>query len=62
MSAACVQYVVETRFVGEREVAGAGAGEIVDVKERVVEVAEPGPRCPANAGMYEGIAGAGIAA
>ena len=45
-----LQYVVETRFVGERAVAGAGTGEIIDVKERVVEGAEPGPRCPANAG------------
>lgn len=46
----CLQYVVETRFVGEREL-GTGHAEIVDVKERIVEVAQPGPTCPANTGM-----------
>jgi hypothetical protein len=45
-----LQYVVETRFVGEVEHGVAGA-EIVDVKDRVVDVAAPGPACPANAGM-----------
>jgi hypothetical protein len=45
----CLQYVVETRFVGEREL-GTGHAEIVDVKERIVEVAQPGPTCPANTG------------
>jgi hypothetical protein len=44
-----LQYVVETRFVGEREL-GVSHTEIVAVKERVVEVAQPGPACPANAG------------
>ncbi len=44
-----LQYVVETRFVGEKEMGFAG-GEIVDVKERVVDVAAPGPTCPANTG------------
>lgn len=43
------QYVVETRFVGEREL-GTSHTEIVDVKERIVEVAQPGPACPANTG------------
>ncbi len=47
---ALLQYVVETRFVGEREHGVAGA-EIVDVKDRVVEVAEPGPTCPVNTGV-----------
>jgi hypothetical protein len=45
----CLQYVVETRFVGEREL-GTSHAEIVDVKERIVEVAQPGPTCPANTG------------
>lgn len=48
---ASLQYVVETRFVGEREL-GTGHTEIVDVKERVGEVAQPGPTCPANTGRY----------
>lgn len=54
------QYVVETRFVGEREHGVAGA-EIVDVKDRVVDVAAPGPACPANAGqvMNEVVGGMG---
>ncbi len=46
---ALLQYVVETRFVGEKEMGVAGA-EIVDVKDRVVDVAAPGPTCPANTG------------
>lgn len=46
----CLQYVVEPRFVGEVEQGMAGA-EIVGVKERVVNVAAPGPACPVNAGM-----------
>ena len=44
-----LQYVVETRFVGEKEKGVAGA-EIVDVKDRVVDVAEPGATCPVNTG------------
>jgi hypothetical protein len=44
-----VQYVVETRFVGEKEMGVAGA-EIVDIKDRVVDVAAPGPTCPVNTG------------
>jgi hypothetical protein len=44
-----LQYVVETRFVGEKEMGVAGA-EIIDTKHRVVDVAEPGPTCPANTG------------
>jgi hypothetical protein len=43
--------VVETRFVGEKEMGIAGA-EIIDTKHRVVDVAEPGPTCPANTGWY----------
>jgi hypothetical protein len=46
-----VQYVVETRFVGEKEMGVAGA-EIVDVKDRVVDVAAPGPTCPVNTGVF----------
>lgn len=46
----CLQYVVETRFVGEKEQGVAGA-EIVGVKERIVDQAAPGPACLANAGM-----------
>jgi hypothetical protein len=44
-----LQYFVETRFVGEKEMGVAGA-EIIDTKHRVVDVAEPGPTCPANTG------------
>lgn len=52
------QYVVETRFVGEKEMGVAGA-EIVDIKDRVVDVAAPGPTCPVNTGavMNEVVAG-----
>jgi hypothetical protein len=46
-----LQYVVETRFVGEKEMGVAGA-EIVDVKDRVVDVAAPGPTCPVNTGVF----------
>lgn len=46
-----MQYVVETRYVGEREL-GTSHTEVVDVKERIVEVAQPGPTCPANTGQY----------
>jgi hypothetical protein len=46
---ALLQYVVETKFVGEKEMGVAGA-EIVDVKDRVVDVAAPGPTCPVNTG------------
>jgi hypothetical protein len=45
------QYVVETRFVGETAVPSATGATIIDSTERVVEAAEPGPRCPANAGQ-----------
>lgn len=41
--------MVETRFVGEKEMGVAGA-EIVDVKDRVVDVAAPGPTCPVGTG------------
>jgi hypothetical protein len=44
-----LQYVVETKFVGEQEMGAAGA-DIVDVKTRVVDVAQPGPTCPVNTG------------
>lgn len=44
-----LQYVVEIRFVGEREL-GTSHTEIVDVKKCVVEVAQPGPTCPASTG------------
>ena len=42
--------MVETKFVGEKEMGVAGA-EIVDVKDRVVDVAAPGPTCPVNTGV-----------
>lgn len=45
------QYVVETRFVGEAPIPSATGATIIDSTERVVEAAEPGPRCPANAGQ-----------
>jgi hypothetical protein len=45
------QYVVETRFVGENAVPSATGATVIDTTERVVEAAEPGPRCPANAGQ-----------
>jgi hypothetical protein len=45
------QYVVETRFVGETPVPSATGATVIDSTERVVEAAEPGPRCPANAGQ-----------
>jgi hypothetical protein len=44
-----LQYVVETKFVGEQEMGVAGA-DIVDIKTRVVDVAQPGPACPVNTG------------
>lgn len=47
----CLQYVVKTRFVGEAERGVAGA-EVVDVGERVVEVAQPGPTCPVGTGGW----------
>lgn len=56
-----LQYVVETRFVGEREQGVAGA-DIVDVKERVVDVAAPGPTCPVNTGEIHTWRPAAIAA
>ena len=46
---ALLQYVVETKFVGEKEMGVAGA-EIMDIKDRVVDVAAPGPTCPVNTG------------
>jgi hypothetical protein len=46
-----LQYVVETKFVGEQEMGIAGA-DIVDIKTRVVDVAQPGPTCPVNTGEH----------
>lgn len=44
------QYVVETRFVGERPVATGAGVTVVGQDEYVVEAAEPGPKCPVNTG------------
>ena len=44
------QYVVETRFVGEKAAAGGGGVDVVGQDEYVVEAAEPGPKCPINTG------------
>eukprot|EP00878_Enallax_costatus_P000508 GHUV01000602.1.p1 GENE.GHUV01000602.1~~GHUV01000602.1.p1 ORF type:complete len:213 (+),score=63.17 GHUV01000602.1:971-1609(+) len=52
------KYVVETRFVGEAPIASATGASVIDTTERIVEVAEPGPRCPANAGqVMDGVIG-----
>ena len=44
------QYVVETRFVGEKAVAAGAGVTVVGQDEYVVEAAEPGPKCPINTG------------
>lgn len=45
------QYVVETRYVGERPIPSATGATIIDTTERVVERAEPGPKCPVGTGQ-----------
>eukprot|EP00879_Flechtneria_rotunda_P000015 GHRR01000022.1.p1 GENE.GHRR01000022.1~~GHRR01000022.1.p1 ORF type:complete len:181 (+),score=65.17 GHRR01000022.1:209-751(+) len=44
------QYVVETRFVGERAVPSANGATVIDTNEYVVDAAAPGAKCPANTG------------
>eukprot|EP00877_Chromochloris_zofingiensis_P008129 jgi/Chrzof1/356/Cz01g12220.t1 len=44
------QYVVETRFVGERAIPTTQPITPVDVKEYEVERAAPGPKCPIGTG------------
>ena len=44
------QYVVETRFVGERAIASGAGVTVVGQDEYVVEAAQPGPKCPINTG------------
>eukprot|EP00884_Botryococcus_braunii_P017805 jgi/Botrbrau1/4708/Bobra.0218s0029.1 len=45
------QYVVEVRYVGEKEVASAAFAEVVGRAERVVEVTPPSKPCAAVSGM-----------
>ncbi|KAF8064589.1 hypothetical protein HT031_003390 [Scenedesmus sp. PABB004] len=45
------EYEVETRFVGETPLPSAAGATVIGATERVVEAAEPGPRCPASAGV-----------
>jgi hypothetical protein len=44
------QYVVETKFVGEKPIAAGAGVTVVGQDEYVVEAAEPGPKCPVNTG------------
>jgi hypothetical protein len=44
------QYIVETRYLGETPVASSQAVTPIGVDERVVEAAEPGPKCSNSAG------------
>jgi hypothetical protein len=45
-----LQYVVETRFVGEQAIPSSTGATVIDSTERVVESAEPGPACPTGVG------------
>ena len=44
------QFVVETKYVGEKPVAAGAGVTVVGQDEYVVEAAEPGPKCPTGAG------------
>jgi hypothetical protein len=44
------QYVVETKFVGEKATSKGAGVEVVGQDEYVVEAAEPGAKCPVNTG------------